>query len=81
MEPILIIVSILIAMIIGLLIFNSKFKVDMQTMAWSITAIALGSMLLLVLMYPLHPECNDMINHNNVTLQALQNTCYQYINL
>jgi len=82
MEFILTLIAIFMILITGLLLMiNSKYdKIGMVNMAWIITIIAFASLLLLVFMYPSHPECNDMINHNNVTLQLLQDKCYQYIN-
>lgn len=80
MEPILMIVLILMFMILGLLIFNYKLDISMLNMAYLIGAIAFGSIFLLMLTYNSHPECDALINHNNMTLVLLQDKCYQYIN-
>jgi hypothetical protein len=80
MDPILIIIMVLMAMIIGLLIFNSKININMYSMAWIIVTIAFISILLLTLVYNAHTECYDLINHNNVTLNVIQDTCYKYNN-
>lgn len=80
MEPILTSIAALMVMILCLLIFNSKLDISMKTMAWTITLTAFISMFILMLAYSSHPECYDMINHNNLTLVKLQESCYQYIN-
>jgi hypothetical protein len=74
------IVIILLSMLIGLLVFNSKMGISMENMSYIITFVAFISIVLLMFTYNSHPECDAIINHNNLTLQSLQNSCYQYIN-
>ena len=74
------IVLILMFMIIGLLIFNYKLNISMLNMAYLIVGVTFISILLLTLTYNSHPECDALINHNNMTLVLLQDKCYQYIN-
>ena len=80
MEPILMIVLILMFVIIGILIFNYKLNISMINMAYIIVGITIISIFLLVVGSNTHPECDLIINHNNMTLQMLQDKCYQYIN-
>lgn len=80
MDPILMIIMVLMAMLIGLLIFNSKLNIDMYSMAWLIVSVSFVSILLLMVVYNSHTECYDLINHNNVTLSVIQDTCYKYNN-
>lgn len=79
MEPILMIVMLMMVIIIGLLIFNYKLQISTLNVAYIIGGIAFGCIILLMLTYNAHPECDALINHNNVTLQLLQEKCYQYI--
>lgn len=81
MEPILMIILVLMLMLIGLIIFNSKFDISMLTLTWLIIGISFISILLLTVIYNSHQECYNLINHNNVTLELIQNTCYQYTNI
>lgn len=78
MESVLGVVIILILALIGLIIFNYKLKISASNIAYIITGLAFGSIIFLMLTYNIHSECN-IINYNNVTLEALQNTCYKYI--
>jgi hypothetical protein len=80
MEPTLIIVIIFMIAILGLLIFNSKIDINMLNMAYIIEGIVIISIILLMLTYNSHSECDALINHNNMTLVMLQDKCYQYIN-
>lgn len=79
MEPILFVLMIIMVAIIGMIIFNSKININVQTFATVITIITFGSIVLLMFIYNSHPECDAIINHNNQTLQLLQDKCYQYI--
>ena len=74
------IVLILMIMLLGLLIFNYKLDISMLNMAYIIGGVAFFSIILLTLTYNSHPECGLIINRNNITLQMLQDKCYQYIN-
>jgi hypothetical protein len=74
------IVLILMFMIIGLLIFNFKLDISMLNMTYLITGVAFFSIVILMLTYNSHSECDALINHNNMTLIMLQDKCYQYIN-
>jgi hypothetical protein len=74
------IVLILMFMIIGLLIFNYKLDINMLNMAYLISGVTLFSIIMLMLTYNSHPDCELIINHNNMTLITLQDKCYQYIN-
>jgi ABC-type multidrug transport system permease subunit len=81
MEPVLIIIALFMILILGLLTINLKLKMDVLTLTYIITAIAFGSMILLMLTYNTHPECDSMLNHNNVSLQIIQDKCYKYMSL
>jgi hypothetical protein len=74
------IVLILMLMIIGILIFNYKLDISMLNMAYIIAGVAFLSLIMLMLTYNSHSECDAIINHNNMTLMMLQDKCYQYIN-
>jgi hypothetical protein len=74
------IVIVLMFMILGLIIFNYNHNIDALNMAYLIVGVTFVSILLLTLTYNSHPECDALINHNNQTLQFLQDKCYQYIN-
>ena len=80
MEPTLMIVLLLMFMIIGLLIFNYKLDINMLNMTYIIVGITFFSIVMLMLTYNSHSECDALINHNNMTLMMLQDKCYQYIN-
>jgi hypothetical protein len=80
MDLSLIIICLLVISIIALLIFNFKIGLNNLQMAYAITGIAFGAMILLFITYNAHPECDAMINVNNVTLDTLQQACYKYIN-
>lgn len=79
MEPILMIVMVLMFMILGIIAFNYNSNVSMPTLAGFIFVTAAVSFLLIMIFYNSHPECDAIINHNNQTLQLLQDKCYQYI--
>lgn len=81
MNPTLFIVMLLMIVVLGLLIFNYKLNISMINMAYIIGAITFGCIILLMLTYNAHPECDALINHNNMTLQQLQEKCYQYIDI
>ena len=81
MEPILMVIIILMLALVTLLIFNYKIGLSTMNVAYIITGIAFGSMILLMLTYDAHSECDLMVNHNNVTLQVLQEKCFQYIDI
>ena len=79
MELTLLIVCFLLLTILGIFIFNYKLDITMLNIAYLITGIAFFSIVLLMFTYTTHTGCN-LINYNNITLQFLQDTCYQYIN-
>jgi len=81
MEPILMVVIILMIALLGLLVFNNKIGLSTINIVYIIIGITLGSMILLMLTYNAHSECDFMVNHNNVTIQALQEKCFQYIDI
>jgi len=74
------IVSVLMFMILGLLIFNYDHNISVLNMAYLITGVAFFSIVILMLTYNSHSDCDALINHNNMTLLMLQDKCYQYIN-
>ena len=80
MELSLLIICLLSIALIAILIFNFKIGLSNIQMAYIITTIAFGAMIFLFLTYNSHPECDAIINHNNITLNILKQTCYQYIN-
>lgn len=73
------IVVLLMLMMIGLIIFNYKLDISMANMSYIIVGVAIISIMLIAFTYNSHSECDALINHNNMTLQALQDKCYQYI--
>jgi hypothetical protein len=81
MNPTLFIVLLLMIVIIGILVFNYKLGLNNMNVAYIIGGIAFGCIILLMLTYNAHPECDALINHNNITLQQLQEKCYQYIDI
>lgn len=81
MEPILMVVIILMFALLALLIFNYKIGLSTIYVTYIIIGIVFGSMILLMLTYNAHSECDLMVNHNNVTLRALQEKCFQYIDI
>ena len=74
------IVIILIFTLIGLIIFNYKLKISTSNIAYIITGLAFGSIILLMLTYNIHSECSGVMNYNNVSLQMVQTKCFQYLN-
>ena len=80
MEFILSIIIILIFGLIGLITFNYKLKINTSNIAYIITGLAFGSIILLMLTYNIHSECSGVMNYNNVSLQMVQTKCFQYLN-
>jgi hypothetical protein len=75
------VVLILMIALLGIAIFNSKLNLSMPHVSMIILGIVAITFVILMIGYNSHSECDAIINHNNLTLQALQNKCYQYINL
>jgi len=80
MEFVLGIIIILILALIGLISFNYKLKLNASNIAYIITGLAFGSIILLMLTYNIHSECSGVMNYNNVSLQMVQTKCFQYLN-
>jgi len=80
MALVLFIITILLLLLIGIFIFNYKFKLSTLHISYIIIGLVVLSILLLILFYNAHPECDLIVNRNNYTLKMLQDKCYQYIN-
>lgn len=81
MEPIILAIVLLSSALLIFIVANGILhKFNTKIMSYVIVGTVLLSVILLVVFYNAHPECDAIINHNNMTLQVLQDKCYQYIN-
>lgn len=80
MELIFGIILLLVFTLLGIITFNYKIGLDNMRIAYIIGAFAIGSMVLLAIMYNPHSECDLMINFNNIPLETVQDKCFKYIN-